>query len=116
MTSMKFGSKETRRRTIAGVACVAATFGVVVTFAAPASAAAPCVTGVDYGRWDTEHSGGYVGGTWHNCGAANDRVKIVVNNASDSGCYNVAAGTQRHISYDPTFWGPGDHFRSWDRC
>lgn len=103
------------RRSVAVIACVAVAFGTGLMLTAPAPAS-PCVPGVDHGHWHSTFHGGYVGGRWYNCGNVGDRVKIVVNNASDSSCYSVAAGTFRDISYDPTFWGLGDHTRSWARC
>jgi hypothetical protein len=83
-----------------------------------ASAAPPgnCDTTVDFGVWDSRHDSSYVGGTWYNCGTTWDYVYIIVNNASDSNCVWVGAQTSLHLSYNPLFWGPGSHTRTWGRC
>jgi hypothetical protein len=107
------------RKTILTAAAVLAMAGAAVAVnAAPASARPPgnCDTSTDIGQWDSRHDSSYVGGTWINCGNRWDYVYIEVNNASDSTCVWVAAQSALHVSYNPVFWGPGGHGRTWKRC
>jgi hypothetical protein len=100
------------------IAAFVMAFGGVLAMSEPASAVPPgnCDTTTDYGVFDSRNDSSYVGGTWVNCGGTWDEVYINVNNATDSNCAWVGPYTSKHLQYDPLFWGPGSHGRSFGRC
>ena len=112
--------RSSKRAAIGGVALA---FVGTLAIAGPANATPPlyprpCRSG------ETEHgtigtvSQTTVAGWWYNCnGSGTDHVKIDVNNASDSPCYDIPRNTVGEAYYDPTFWVAFvNHSARWRTC